>query len=48
LESGIQKYNFILFCSGLESKKHELGCSFYVSGEFLKYIKDFKIINERI
>jgi hypothetical protein len=23
-------------------------CSFYISGEFLKYVKDFKIINERI
>ena len=34
LESGIQKFdNFALFNSGLESKKHEFGCSFYVSGE---------------
>ena len=49
LESGIQKFeNFVLFNSGLESKKHEFGCGFYVSGEFLKYVKDFKIINERI
>jgi exonuclease III len=49
LESDIQKfYNFALFNSGLESKKHEFGCSFYVSGEFLKYDKNFKIINERI
>jgi len=49
LESGIQKFdNFTLFNSGLESKKYEFGCSFYVSGEFLKYGKDFKIINERI
>jgi len=49
LECGIQKFdNFALFNSGSESKKHEFGCSFYVSGEFLKYVKDFKIINERI
>jgi hypothetical protein len=49
LESGIQKFdNFALLSSGLESKKHEFGCDFYVSGEFLKYVKDFKIINERI
>ena len=49
MESGIQKFdNFALFNSGLEHKKQEFGCSFYVSGEFLKYIKDFKIINERI
>ena len=49
LESGIKKSdNFALFSSGLESKKHEFGCSFYVNGEFLKYVKDFKIINERI
>jgi len=49
LKSGIQKFdNFALFNSGSESKKHEFGCSFYVSEEFLKYIKDFKIINERI
>jgi len=49
LESGIQKSdNFALFSSGLKSKKHEFGCGFYVSGEFLKYVKDFKIINERI
>ena len=40
--------NFSLFNSGLESKKHEFGCGIYVSGEFLKYVKDFKIINERI
>jgi exonuclease III len=47
LESGIQKFdNFALFSSGLESKKHEFGCRFYVSGEFLKYGKDFKIIND--
>jgi len=37
-----------LFSSGLESKKHGFGCGFYVSGEFLKYVKDFKIISERI
>jgi len=49
LESDIQKFeNFALFSSGLECKKHEFGCGFYVSGEFLKYVKDFKIINERI
>ena len=47
-ESGIQKFdNFALFNSGSESKKQEFGCSFYVSGEFLKYVKDLKIINER-
>jgi len=40
--------NFALFNSGLEGKKHQFGCGFYVSGEFLKYVKDFKIINERI
>jgi hypothetical protein len=49
LESGIQKFdNFALFNSELESKKYEFGCGFYVSGEFLKYVKDFKIITERI
>jgi hypothetical protein len=31
-----------------ENKKHEFGCGFYVRGEFLNYVKDFKIINERI
>jgi hypothetical protein len=41
------KNNFALFSSGSGSKKHEFGCSFYVSGEFLKCYKDFKIINER-
>jgi exonuclease III len=47
LESGIQKFdNFAIFNSGLKNKKHELGCGFYVKGEFLKYIKDFKAINE--
>ena len=49
LESGIQKFdNFALFHNGSESKKHEFGCGFYVRGKFLKYAKDFKIINERI
>ena len=49
LESVIQNFDkFALFSSGLESEKHEFGCSFYVSGEFLKYVKYFKIINERI
>jgi exonuclease III len=49
LESGLSKFdNFALFNSGLESEKHEFGCGFYVSGEFLKYVKDFRIINERI
>ena len=49
MENGIQKFdNFSLFTSGLESKKHELHCSFYISGEFLKCVKDFKIIIERI
>jgi len=40
--------NFTLFNSGSKSKKHEFGCGFYVSGEFLKYVKDFKITNEKI
>jgi len=49
LESDIKKfYNFALFDSGLDSKKLEFVCGFYVSGEFLKYVKDFGIINERI
>jgi hypothetical protein len=49
LESGIQKfYNFTLFNSGSESVKHEFGCGFCVSGEFLKYDEDFKVKNERI
>ena len=49
LKSGIKKIdNFALFNSESESKKHEFGCGFYVRGEFLKYVKDFKIINERI
>jgi len=48
LGSGIQKFdNFTLFNWGSESKKHEFGCKFYVK-EFLKYVKDFKIVNERI
>jgi len=43
LESGIQKFgNFALFSSGLGSKIHEFGCGFYVSGEFLKCVNDFK------
>jgi len=28
-------------------KKHEFGCGFYVRAEFLKYVKEFKIITER-
>ena len=45
----IQKFgNFTLFNSRSKSKRHEFGCRFYVRGEFLKYVKDFKIINERI
>ena len=40
--------NSTLFNSGSESKKHEFGCRFYVRGELLKYVKDFKIMNERI
>jgi exonuclease III len=49
LESSIKKFdNFAVFNSGLESKKHKFGYDFYVSGEFLKYVKGFKIINERI
>ena len=31
-----------------KAKKHEFGCGLYVRGEFLKYVKDFKIIDERI
>jgi len=42
LEGGIQKFDkFALFSSGLESKKHEFGCGFYVSGEFLECVKRF-------
>ena len=49
LESGIQKFdNFTLFKSESGNKKHEFRCGFYVRGEFLKYVEDFKIINERI
>ena len=49
LGSGIQKFdNFTLFNSGAESKKHESGRVFYVRGAFLKYVRDLKIINERI
>jgi len=49
LGSCIQKFdNFTLFNSGSQSKKLEFGCRFYVRGEFLKYVKDFKITNERI
>jgi len=49
LGSGIQKFdNFTLFNSGPERKKHEYGCGLYIRGEFLKYIKDFKILNEKI
>ena len=49
LESDIQKFdNFALFNRGLESKKHEFCCSCYVSAEFLKFVKNFKILNERI
>jgi len=49
LGSGIQKFdNFTLFNSRSESKKPECGCGFHVRGEFLKYVKDFKIIDERI
>ena len=40
LESGIKKFdNFALLISGLESKKHEFGCGFYVRGELLKISK---------
>ena len=47
--SGIQKFdNITLFNSRSESKKHEFGCGFHASGEFLKYVKDFQIINERM
>ena len=38
----------MLFNSRSESKKHEFGWEFYVKGEFLKYVKGFKIISERI
>ena len=47
--SGIQKLdNFTLFNSRSKSKTHEFDCGFYVRGEFLKYVKDFKITSERI
>ena len=32
----------------MKEKKHEFGCGFYVRGEFLTYVKHFKIISERI
>ena len=49
LKSGIQKFdNFALFNSKSEIIKYEFGCGFYVGGEFLKCVKDFKIVNERI
>ena len=49
LERDIKKFdNFALLNNGLQSKKHEFGCGFYVSGELLKYVKDFKIISEVI
>jgi hypothetical protein len=49
LGSGFQKFdNFTIFHNGLENKKHEFGCRFYVKGEFLKYVKDFKFINETL
>ena len=32
----------------MKAKKHEFGCRLYVRREILKYVKDFKIINERI
>jgi len=45
LESCISKFdNFALFKSGLESKNHEFGCGFYISGKFLKYVKNFQIL----
>jgi hypothetical protein len=31
-----------------KAKKHEFPCRFHVRGEFLKYVKGFKNINERI
>jgi hypothetical protein len=35
LESGIKKFgNFAIFNSGLESKKCEFGCGFYVNEGF--------------
>jgi plasmid rolling circle replication initiator protein Rep len=49
LESGNKKFdNLTIFNSGLENKKHEFGWRFYVKGEFLKYVKDFIIMNERL
>ena len=49
LESGIQKFeNYTLFNSGVQNKKHEFVCGFHVRGEFLKFVKDFKITKERI
>jgi len=44
----LSKLALTLFNSRSVSKKHEFGCRFYVRCEFLKYVKDFKIINERI
>ena len=45
----IQKFeNYTLFNSGVQNKKHEFVCGFHVRGEFLKFVKDFKITNERI
>jgi len=35
--------NFTLFNSRSESQKHEFGCRIYVRGEFLEYVKDFKL-----
>jgi hypothetical protein len=45
-----KSYNFTLLNSGSErkKKKHQFGCKFNAKGEFLKYLKEFKIINERM
>jgi hypothetical protein len=40
--------NFTIFSTGLENKNLEFGCGFYVKGEFLKHVKNFKIKNERL
>lgn len=49
VESGIKKFDdFAIFNSGLKIKQHEFGRKFHVKGEFLKYVKDLKIINETL
>jgi len=47
LYNELSKLAFTLFSSISVSKKHEFGCRFYVRCEFLKYVKDFKIIKRK-